>query len=187
MIVYKITNLLTGKSYIGQTVGSMRRRWNRHCSESSCVLLNRSIKKYGKENFEIKVLAYCNNIEEMNHREQYCIKLFKTLAPNGYNVRSGGNEQIRSKFVPVKHTEESKMKIRIARKKQIITLESKIRRSFSAINKKTIICNETGQEFASISDTAKFFNTDRESISRIIRGKRKTFKNMTFSVKESAL
>jgi group I intron endonuclease len=53
----------------------------------------RAIQKYGRENFEIKVLARCASIEEMNHREEYYIKIFNTLSPNGYNLDSGGKNR----------------------------------------------------------------------------------------------
>lgn len=53
MIIYKIVNLITGKIYIGQTVGSLNTRWNQHCLISSkCAALNGAINKYGKENLE---------------------------------------------------------------------------------------------------------------------------------------
>ena len=105
MIVYKITNKITGKSYIGQTVSSLSKRWSDHnSSKKNCTYLKRSIEKYGKNAFQIKILVRCNNIEEMNHREQYYIKLFNTLAPNGYNLESGGNNK--------RLHEETKLKMR---------------------------------------------------------------------------
>jgi group I intron endonuclease len=97
MIVYVITNKINGKMYIGQTVASLKKRWSDHCQKSSmCRVLLAAIKKYGRENFDVKVLTYCNSLEEMNHREQYYITLFNTLAPNGYNLMAGGKNSIRS-------------------------------------------------------------------------------------------
>lgn len=93
MIVYKITNKTNLKSYIGQTVNSLEWRWKRHQYKNNCHVLFHAIQKYGKDNFEVKVLAYCDNIEEMNRREEYYIKLFKTLVPNGYNLDSGGKNK----------------------------------------------------------------------------------------------
>jgi group I intron endonuclease len=96
MVVYKITNKITNESYIGQTVQSLKKRWNSHCSIKSgnkCTYIYRAIQKYGKENFEISIITRCNSIEEMNHREAYYIKLFNTLAPDGYNLDSGGKNK----------------------------------------------------------------------------------------------
>lgn len=89
-IIYKITNKSNGNSYIGKTTKSLEERFKRHCRENGCTAIRRAIKKYGKNTFEIKILAKCETLKEMNHREQYCIKLFNTLAPNGYNLNNGG-------------------------------------------------------------------------------------------------
>src|SRR5271166_6524834 len=91
MIVYKITNKINGKAYIGQTTQPMELRWLDHCKKGHA--LYNAIKKYGKEAFELRILAKCNTMEEMNHREVYYIKLFNTLAPNGYNLKNGGNNK----------------------------------------------------------------------------------------------
>lgn len=91
MIIYKITNKINGKIYIGQTTGSLRKRWNSHCSNKSrCSIVSLAIQKYGKENFEIKQISFCDSLEQMNHREPYYIRLLNTLAPNGYNIKEGG-------------------------------------------------------------------------------------------------
>lgn len=92
MIIYKIKNKIDGKMYIGQTRKTLEKRWKDHCSNrSSCRYLKFAILNHGKENFEITQIAKCNSLEEMNHREAYYIKLFNTLAPNGYNLTTGGD------------------------------------------------------------------------------------------------
>lgn len=90
-----ITNKINRKRYIGQTVQKLEKRWLSHCNPNNItkMIITRSIHKYGKDNFEIKILAKCNSIEEMNHRETYYIKLFNTLFPNGYNLDSGGSNK----------------------------------------------------------------------------------------------
>jgi len=103
-----ITNKVNGKRYIGQTSQELSRRWHAHCSAKKYTPLVRAIKKYGKNNFEIKVLCRCNTVEEMNHREQHYIKLFNTLSPNGYNLLPGGRNSL--------HTSETKAKISRANK-----------------------------------------------------------------------
>jgi group I intron endonuclease len=95
MIVYKITNKIDNKQWIGQTIRSLEERWAEHCKKQSpCRYLKNAIQKYGRENFEIKILVRCNSIEEMNRREQYYIRLLNTLAPNGYNLDSGGKNKL---------------------------------------------------------------------------------------------
>ena len=93
-----IRNKLDGKMYIGQTKYSLEKRWGEHCYQwSDCRYLSRAIKKHGKGGFEVSVLARCNSLEEMNYREAYYIKLFKTLVPNGYNLTTGGDNSKMSK------------------------------------------------------------------------------------------
>lgn len=91
MIVYKITNLVNGKLYIGQTKASLQRRFKSHCRQKFCRLLKAAIDKYGVENFAITPIVRCSTLEEMNAREVTCIRLFKTLSTEGgYNLTPGG-------------------------------------------------------------------------------------------------
>lgn len=95
MYVYLITNTVNGKRYVGQTTTSLSNRWNGHTSGARTGLydwpLHRAIRKYGENNFQIKILAKCSTVQEMDHRETYYIKILKTLCPNGYNAQSGGH------------------------------------------------------------------------------------------------
>jgi group I intron endonuclease len=97
MQVYKITNKYNGMIYIGQTIGTAANRWYGHVSDSKhrqhCRVLSRAIKKYGRENFSIEVLGNYLNLEDLNNAEIYFIELFNCLAPNGYNLDSGGRNQ----------------------------------------------------------------------------------------------
>jgi group I intron endonuclease len=93
-IIYKITNKINGKVYIGQTTRALHIRWREHCiSPRRCPYLFRAIKKYGEENFEIIVIKTCFTIDELNHWEEYYIKELNTLAINGYNLRPGGKNK----------------------------------------------------------------------------------------------
>jgi group I intron endonuclease len=90
MIVYRIKNLTNGLCYIGQTTKQLATRWKAHQKKTGCRFLSNAIKKYGPENFQINILCRCASKEELNHREAYYIRLFKTLAPTGYNLKEGG-------------------------------------------------------------------------------------------------
>lgn len=91
MVIYKITNLINGKIYIGQTIKPIQQRFKEHCNaKSNCSILRKAIHKYGKENFSIKTLIVCKNEKELNEREKFCIRLFNSLKPNGYNISTGG-------------------------------------------------------------------------------------------------
>lgn len=87
--VYKITNLINNKSYIGITKRNPAIRFKEHFSNKNEILY-KAKEHYGKENFSLKIIE--NNISENNidEKEKYYIKLYKTLAPNGYNLSHGG-------------------------------------------------------------------------------------------------
>jgi len=108
-IIYKITNKINGKIYIGQTINEFEKRWSVHVSsKKGCPYLQNAIQKYGKENFDKVIVARCDSLEEMNHRETYYIKLFNTLAPNGYNLNTGGDSRIPSEETRKKMSEAQK-------------------------------------------------------------------------------
>ena len=88
--IYKITNTIDGKSYIGQTVKSAEVRFKRHITENKCSLIHRAIKKHGKEVFILTVLHANVPNEQLDGLEQRAIKEHNTLVPNGYNLDTGG-------------------------------------------------------------------------------------------------
>lgn len=105
MIIYKIKNKINGKIYIGQTLFTLEKRIKEHSRNSSCCpAIKNAIKKYGIDNFEIKVLINCNTQEELDSRENFCIRIFNSLAPNGYNLKFEGKGKGR-------YSEEVKKKI----------------------------------------------------------------------------
>lgn len=88
--IYRITNLINGKIYVGQTKQILKERFQQHCLSKNNMLISRAIKKYGKENFKIEILETCINLEELNNSEIKWIKDLNSLNPNGYNVLEGG-------------------------------------------------------------------------------------------------
>jgi group I intron endonuclease len=95
MIIYKITNIINNKIYIGKTTKNINIRFNQHIKESKREHSNhyicRSIKKHGKENFIVETLETCNSFEELNSRERFWIRTLNCKAPNGYNISDGGD------------------------------------------------------------------------------------------------
>ena len=90
MVIYKITNKINGKIYIGETIKDINIRLKEHF-HGNCRKLKASMRMYGLENFKIETIVRCTSKEEMNHRERLCIKLFKSNI-NGYNLTDGGEE-----------------------------------------------------------------------------------------------
>jgi group I intron endonuclease len=125
MIVYKITNSINKKVYIGQTVRPIKERWREHIIEKRSVIGN-AIKKYGKEKFTIEEISGANNITELNYQEWLLIHKNNTLTPNGYNLKEGGKNGFFSKETKEKmskarkgvtFSEEHKKKLSINKKK----------------------------------------------------------------------
>lgn len=110
MIVYKVTNKINGKIYIGQTIKPLNYRWSQHCScTSNCVALNRAIAKYGKENFMVEQIDVANSQNELDEKERYWIKFYQSFGEKGYNLTNGGEI---NKLV----SDETKLKISKANK-----------------------------------------------------------------------
>ena len=94
--IYKITNLINNKIYIGQSVDIMRRfgdhkrfAINKNSKEYNTPL-HRAIRKYGIENFNIENIEECN-CEELDDKEKFWISYYdasNTL--KGYNLTKGG-------------------------------------------------------------------------------------------------
>ena len=93
MIIYKSTNKITGKVYIGQTIQTLDKRIKGHIKESKMdktrpFLL--SINKYGANNFIFETIDLANNLDELNDKEIHWINFYNSVSPNGYNVTGGG-------------------------------------------------------------------------------------------------
>lgn len=104
MIVYKITNQVNDKIYIGQIRYSLAHRWSAHCRlKSHCSALAGAIQKYGRQSFikEIVIDSICPVV--ITYQEQKLIRELHTIAPNGYNLTIGGEGAA--------HTEQAKRKL----------------------------------------------------------------------------
>ena len=90
-IIYKIESP-SNKVYIGQTIHTLEERIKGHKkSSTNCTLLKRAIDKYGDE-MEYEILEEIDN-ELLDEREIHWIKYYNSLAPNGYNCSTGGNNK----------------------------------------------------------------------------------------------
>ena len=97
--IYKITNNVNGKIYIGQTIQNVKERFYQHCATKCSykvanMVIHKAIKKYGKSNFTLEVIE---EVEQniLNDREKYWIKYYNSYK-NGYNSTEGGQDGAKS-------------------------------------------------------------------------------------------
>ena len=134
MLIYKVTNLINNKIYIGKTKKSLEIRKRSHIKRMQSpkgkpLFFQRALKKYGLDNFKWEVLLEgCMSDEELCEKERYYIKFYNSNnRKNGYNLTEGGDGVRRKGW---KHYEKTKLKIGKANKglkrtpeqKQIIKL-----------------------------------------------------------------
>lgn len=98
--IYKVTNKVNGKVYIGKTENTIKARWSAHVS-SSCNInsreynfkFHRAIRKYGAHNFKIEIIDDVEQAETAD-REKYWIEFYDSIK-YGYNTTFGGEGSVR--------------------------------------------------------------------------------------------
>ena len=86
--IYKVTNKINGKVYIGQSV-DIGRRWRQHMTAKDDIYFHKAIQKYGVENFEWEVIEQCKK-KDLDEREIYWIEYYDSFN-KGYNRTKGGD------------------------------------------------------------------------------------------------
>ena len=102
--IYKATNKINGKSYIGQTLNLARRKrehLKRRCASGYRTAFQVDIDKYGEEAFQWEVLTELTTKEEADKTETQMILTHGTLEPNGYNSMIGGGGGSKWRAIPV--------------------------------------------------------------------------------------
>lgn len=123
-IIYKITNKINGKVYIGQTIRTVEERWKAHYYECVNQKLNtrlgRAIRKYGFVNFRIEVIE---KTDDLDKREIFYISKYRSCGKNGYNIKIGGSGG--------PHAQSTKNKIAKSNKKRVRTDEMRTHMSLA--------------------------------------------------------
>lgn len=95
MLIYKCTNRINGKLYIGKTISTLATRRKGHEVDSfnntSGSIFLRALNKYGLENFDWVVICEVGGADELNDLERFYILKLDTRIPNGYNITEGGD------------------------------------------------------------------------------------------------
>lgn len=186
MIIYKLTNRITGLSYIGQTSRKLEDRLYGHFHSKSNSYVSRAIQKYGKDAFEISILQSCKSLEDLNLSEQFWIKELNTMNPFGYNLDSGGSlNKTFSQSTKTKMSEKAKQRTGILNsfyKKSHNLGSRKLQSDRKDKYKKKVFCHQTGLIYESLSDAARSLNLYYGNITKVLLGKRKSTCGFTFEV-----
>lgn len=121
MLIYKITNLINNKCYIGQTIKTAEQRWKEHQSHvfgshpnDQNKTLYKAIRKYGLKNFTFEVLQdNIETFEQLDKAEIYWIDYYNSFV-KGYNETFGGQQY--HKILPNTEIIEDYYKTKSARK-----------------------------------------------------------------------
>lgn len=201
-LIYKITNCINGKCYIGQTRRSLNERLNSHVRERKSRPLYNAIRKYGWDNFQVDILEQCE-VEDLNDKEIYWISRKNCLYPNGYNLTTGGNQYSHNQYTKNKISrirqgiKFSSVHIENIRKSRLgTTIPEEQKRKMSNSHKGVVHSHETReklklsqphrrevgrfnsegiliQKFSSISEAGKMLNCSPGNVSECCNGKRK--------------
>lgn len=125
MIIYKVTNKVNGKIYIGQTIRTLEQRKWQHldAAKNGCKThFYNAIRKYGEENFVFEIIDEASSLQELNELERYYIAKFNCIE-NGYNMVDGGNnnvmflDDVKQKHLESMRSDETRAKISKTMKK----------------------------------------------------------------------
>ncbi len=174
MLVYKITNKINNKIYIGITSQSLKKRWYNHCGKkSNCTLLRNAINKYGKLNFQIDQIDSASSKEDLEQKEKYWIAHYRSNQTKfGYNLLSGG-------FYKSKHSELTKQKMSLSRTGKIMPdttrlalrkantnrrMPEKVKKALLDANETKIVTEETRKKLSEKSKLKKLSESQKTAL-----------------------
>lgn len=200
--IYKITNTINGKMYIGKTEQTIEKRFQQHCRDSkkdgfSHRPLYRAMQKYGVEFFSIEEIEETDSPEE---RETYWIEFYGTFK-NGYNATIGGDgkryldyDLIVTTYAELQNatktaevlgiSQDSVIKVLNSRKIQIAPSSEIVLRQFGKVTNMYSLTGEFLRSFPSTNAAADYMvqngltgckkTTIKQHITEVCTGRRKT-------------
>ena len=163
--IYKIICKNNNKFYIGSSV-NINRRLKDHIrllnkNKHNNIHLQRAWNKYGEQNFRFEIIETVNDINQLLIKEKWWIENTKCYDRKiGFNIATDTFAPMRDK----KHSEKTKQKMKISRKKQIITQEHKNNISLGNLGRK--VSEETIQKIVFANRGKKRSREQKENISR---------------------
>lgn len=187
--VYKITNKLTNKVYIGITNQGSGARYRHHWYESRIgepSPIHRSMAKYGEENFTLEIIDFADTCDELKEKEKYWIKWYNSTDRSiGYNLTEGGDgtfgrihseetkEKIRQKALGRKASEDTKKKMSESRKGKCSDKQKEhLSKLQEQCKTKVYQYSKTGEfiaEYDSITEACEANGLNRDTIRRQLK------------------
>lgn len=182
--IYKITNNITNKVYIGQSI-KINTRWAAY-KRLDCKyqhLIYRSLKKYGIENHSFEVIESFESISrtDLDLKEIYYIKEYKNnnikllnlndggLGNRGYKVSEEYKQRLKIetalRFTGRKHTPEDLKKISEGRKGKLLKGDNHL--------SKTILNTETGIYYTSLIEASEAYNLNYGYLTKRLNGNKR--------------
>ena len=97
-IIYLVSNTKDDKQYVGLTVMTMKRRWDKHLEEvndheidKQADSLHAAMRAFGVDSFRYEKIDRGISKDDLELKEKYWIQSLGTLTPHGYNLNSGGS------------------------------------------------------------------------------------------------
>ena len=193
--IYKITNNITNKCYIGETKqNNIEVRWKQHKNTIKngigCPALKDAVKKYGIDNFKFEILIICFDEDRYKYEIEY-IKKYNSQVPNGYNILGGGpgggfegkthSEQAKkqiSEYMKQKYIDNPELKKEISERNKILMNSEIIKNKISQgmihskkyqemIKNKKVGIFHTEETKNKIRESLKKYNIEKQSINII--------------------
>jgi group I intron endonuclease len=204
--IYKITNKINNKVYIGQSINIEKRFFGEKNGRLPNKHLRSSFKKYGLDNFKFEIIEECNNLDE---REQYWIQHYNSSNREcGYNKTIGGDADGRLVWDSLDEEEQKKISLEAKERWEKRSKEWKEqdrewrqkkykgngnpffgKKHTDETKKKMVkrvLLKETGQIFDSVKDAAIFLGVGVSSISQTKKRKNKC-KGFTIEILERGI
>lgn len=147
--IYKITNFINNKVYIGQAKDCIQ-RWRQHKAESKKelprMIVNRAMKKYGFDNFSFEVIVSCKTWKDANETETLLVSQYEShiSTGKGYNVSAGGcnapksdewKQKVSRKLMGHPVSEETLAKLSVVHKGKHYSAKTEFKHGFIPWNK----------------------------------------------------
>lgn len=176
--IYKHTNKINNKVYIGQTCQQLEQRWKKGEGYKTCTKFYNAIQKYGWDNFEHTILEKELTLNQANEREAYWISFYDSYK-NGYNSSLGGKNAQKTEEWKKKISDSNKGKHNHSAENNPMFGKHMSEAAKEKSRKKqkhfSVMCVETGKIYLSCHLAAADYGLKRDGhIPEVCRGKRKT-------------